>query len=92
MLEKSIEIFNFSTLFNKLKPKIMRASHELSGIILFNPDEYKVFNTIGETKASGNINEETKTLDFNHLQPGAYNIQLNTTDGAILHSRFIIIK
>ncbi len=24
ILEKSIEIFNFSTLFNKLKPKIMR--------------------------------------------------------------------
>ena len=65
---------------------------ELTGINLNKPAEYKVFNTMGETKASGNINEVTKTLDFNHLQQGAYNIQLNTTDGAILHCRFIIIK
>ncbi len=73
-------------------PSTGYVSIELTGINLNKPAEYKVFNTIGETKASGNINEETKTLDFNHLQPGAYNIQLNTTDGAILHSRFIIIK
>ena len=70
----------------------MRASHELSGIILFNPDEYKVFNTIGEIKTSGILNEEIKTVDFTYLHPGAYTIQVSTMDDKILHAQFIIIK
>ncbi|MBL7831422.1 MAG: T9SS type A sorting domain-containing protein [Saprospiraceae bacterium] len=73
-------------------PSVGYINIELKALNLTKPASFKVFNTIGEIKAIGTLNEEIKTLDFTNMHPGAYTIQVTTMDAEVLYAKFIIIK